>query len=170
MRIENSDTLPIIHLREQNSRSHFRVDGFITLTYTKILGEEYARIREQYLNKINPENDMERPDSDLNNNFDADTYPSAIPAEIVDTINLLNKKLNDLQDLMDNSKAVGLLEQEPVKVNISGSGMRFNSPDSFRVGDLLDMKMVLPSSPSSIIKTVALVVRVYHSPKKESSP
>ncbi len=170
VRIESSDSFPIIHVREQNSRSHFRIDGFIPLTYTKVLGEEYVRIRDQYLNKINPENDMQRPDSDLNNNFDADTYPSAIPAEIVDTMNLLNKKLNDLQDLMDNSKDVGLLEQEPVKVNISGSGMRFNSRDSFRVGDLLDMKMVLPSSPSSIIKTVALVVRVDNSPRKESSP
>jgi hypothetical protein len=170
VRIESSDSFPIIHVREQNSRSHFRIDGFISLTYTKVLGEEYVRIREQYLNKISPENEMERSDSNLNNDLETNTDTNAIPVEIFDTINLLNKKLNYLQDLMDNPKDVALFEQEPVKVNISGSGMRFNSRDSFRVGDLLDMKMVLPSSPSSIIKTVALVVRVDHSPKNESSP
>ena len=169
VRIENSDTLPMLHLREHNSTGHFRVNGFIRLKYRTILGKEYLRIRDQYRNKIDPENDMELTDSGSNERLESDLNTNAIPAKIVDTINLLKEKLNYLQEVTINSQDADLFEHEPVKVNISGSGLRFNSRNTFQVGDLLDLKMVLPSSPFSVIKTVALVVRMDDLSKEEAS-
>ena len=52
IRIENAEDLPIIHIREDNSRSHVRSDGFIRLKCEKIAEEEYLKKREQYINEI----------------------------------------------------------------------------------------------------------------------
>lgn len=169
VRIENAETLPILQIREQNSRSFFRVDGFIRLKYVRIVGEDYARIREQYLNKIGTEYDMELFDSDPSGFSENDTNMNAISVNFLNQISMLNKKLYFLQELMINSKETDLFDQNPVKVNISGSGMKFKSSDCFKVGDLLDMKMVLPSSPFYIIKTVALVIRIDELPEQKSS-
>ena len=170
VRIENTETPPLLYVTEDDSRSHFRVDGFVKLKYRKISGEEYARIREQYLSEITPENDILPSESGLYSSPADETNRGAIPANFVNQISLLNRKLYFLKELMTNPEKVDLFEQNPVKVSISGSGIMFYSGDSLHAGDLLDMKMVLPSDAFSIIKTLALIVRLDKLSKKESSP
>jgi hypothetical protein len=46
-----------------------------------------------------------------------------------------------------------------MKVNVSGSGIRFAHNGDFQPGDLVDIKMVFPTAPFSIIKAIGLVVR-----------
>ena len=135
----------------------------------RIIGEEYARIREQYLNKVRPEFDMELLGTDLSRNLENDTNMNTLSTNFFNQISMLNKKLYFLQKRVINPEETDLFDQNPVKVNISGSGMKFISSDCFQVGDLLDMKMVLPSSPFYIVKTVALIVRIDKLPGQESS-
>lgn len=170
VRIEDAETPHLLHVIEDDSRSYFRVDGFIKLKYRKISGEEYASIRERYLNEITPENDTLPSGSDLYSSPADETKMDAVPSNFVSQISLINRKLDLFKKLMTNPEEIALFEQNPVKVNISGSGIVFCSSDSLHAGDLLDMKMVLPSGAFSIIKTLALIVRLDKSPKKESSP
>ena len=159
IRIENAEDLPIIHIREDNSRSHVRSDGFIRLKYEKIAEEEYAKKREQYINEISPEIETDADDPEFYHKFESDIEANVIPETFLNEISLLNKKIYFLQSLMTDSKAKDIFEQQPVKVNISGSGIKFNCKGHFQVGDLLDLKMVLPTSPFFIVRAVGLVVR-----------
>jgi len=168
IRIENAEDLPMIHIREDNSRSHVRSDGFIRLKCEKIAEKEYAKKREQYINEINPEIDGEADDPVLYSKFESDIEPSAVPEKFLNEISLLNKKICFLQNLMTDSKERDIFEQQPVKINISGSGIKFNCNSHFQVGDLLDLRMVLPTSPFFIVKAVGLVVRIDKLSEKKS--
>jgi hypothetical protein len=138
IRIENSDALPILHIREHNSRSYFRVNGFIRLKHRKIVGGEYIRMREQFLSRTVPK------------------------AETVERDLVLDERII-------HSHEADLIGQEPARVNLSGSGMRFHARDDLEVGDLLEMTILLPFSPYSVIRTIALVIRVERSPRRKSS-
>ncbi|MBW1861665.1 MAG: PilZ domain-containing protein [Deltaproteobacteria bacterium] len=166
IRIENAEDLPIIRIKEDNSRSHVRADGFIRLKCEKIAEEEYVKKREQYINEINPEIDIEVNDPEFYCKLESDIDTNVNPEKFINEIHLLNKKLYFLQKLMTHSEEIDIFEQQPLKVNISGSGMKFNCSGYFQVGDLLDLKMVLPTSPFFIVKAVGLVVRVDKLPEK----
>ena len=160
IRIENAEDLPIIHIREDNTRSHVRSDGFIRLKSEKIAEEEYVKKREQYINEINPEIDGEADDPEFYSKLESDIEASAVPEKFLNEICLLNKKIYFLQNLMTDSKERDIFEQQPIKINISGSGIKFNSNSHFQVGDLLDLKMIFPTSPFFIVRAVGLVVRI----------
>ncbi|MBW1740155.1 MAG: PilZ domain-containing protein [Deltaproteobacteria bacterium] len=153
------ENLSAPHIRQNSSsRSHVRADGFIILKYMRLTGEEYIRRREQYLNE-NPEHAAELSDPGFYLGLESDTDTGTIPVEILNEIYRIHKKLDHLRKLMSSSEKVDLFVQKPMKVNLSGAGVRFNTSDCFQVGDLLDIKMTLPTSPFLVIQAVGKVVR-----------
>lgn len=61
-----------------------------------------------------------------------------------------------------------LFIQKSIKVNLSGAGVKFKTTDLIKVGDLLDIRMILPGAPFHIIHAVGRVVRI-GSPKRLST-
>ena len=168
VRIESAETLPILQMRQDNSRTHLRADGFIKIKYKKVLEEQYTRLREQYLNEVTSEYDSSLTDSGSYFGLESDNNTNAVPAKFLSKISFINKEVHFFQHLMANSEEADLFKQKPVKIDISGSGMKINSTDSLREGDLLDIKMILPTSPFYIIKAVGLVIRLEKLSKEES--
>lgn len=77
-------------------------------------------------------------------------------------LNLL-KEINTKLDFLINNlmmKNEGLSYDERLPVNLSATGMRFDFDEEVRVGDIMEVKMVLPTYPPVAILTYGEVVRV----------
>ena len=164
VKIVNAETLPILHVEEKNSRSHVRSDGFMRLKYQRIAEEEYLKKRERYLNEINPEYTMEALETTPYHNHhpgaESPMISERFSGQFLNEISLLRKKLYFLQNLVFNSRDIDIFEQKPMKVNLSGSGINFPSENGIQIGDILDLKMVLPTRQFSIVKALGLVLRI----------
>ncbi|MFC1824184.1 hypothetical protein ACFL9T_15845 [Thermodesulfobacteriota bacterium] len=160
VRIESTDNLPFVLIKENNSRSHVRADGFAKLSCLPLAEKLFSEKREQYLNEIPTDYFLEDPDS--GNSYRPEDNRESNPdyQMFMQKISRMNKRLNALQKLIFNSEEVQVFEQKPMKVNLSGSGMKISWSNGLNVGDLLDIKMVLPTSPFIVIKAIGLAIRV----------
>ena len=66
-------------------------------------------------------------------------------------------------------KEEGLDYEYTKPVNISATGMRFNFRDEMKPGDIVEMKMVLPTYPPVAILTYGEVVRTNKVPKDDGT-
>jgi hypothetical protein len=137
----------------ESGRSHVRMDGYIILKCRKITPEEYRSRRDEYLHEASPLGDRVGSNS---------------PMEILNRICVIDQKLHFFEDPMSDSDRVDLFVQAPMKVNLSGGGLRFNSKDSVQTRDFIDMKMVLPTLPFFVTQAVGEVVRVGGLPEGDS--
>ncbi|MBW1803320.1 MAG: PilZ domain-containing protein, partial [Deltaproteobacteria bacterium] len=122
--------------------------------------EEFLKKKEQYVNEIIPDWAVEMTDPGLYPDADSENEYYPISKKLTNELSLLNRKFYAFQKLMFQSEEIDIFEQKPVKVNMSGSGIRFSTDQYCQVGDLLDIKMVLPTSPFLVIKVIGLVLRI----------
>ena len=89
---------------------------------------------------------------------------SQVPPEVEDVLvsewlKMLNSKLDAiLASLASREDRVPVMSQK--KVNISGGGLCFDTHEKYQPGDVLEMKMMLPISPVSILYAYGEVVEV----------
>jgi len=72
----------------------------------------------------------------------------------------INRKLDLLIHMFLADEFRDLMKKKPKDVNISASGIRLISSESFEAGDLVELSMILPMVPLLFIKLVAEVIRV----------
>jgi hypothetical protein len=85
-----------------------------------------------------------------------------IPIEVNDPVlaewlKMLNAKLDAIIALLDrqNEKAPGI---DRKKVNISGGGLSFDSSEKYKIHDLLEIRIELPATLSSVVYVYGEVV------------
>ncbi|NOZ26206.1 MAG: PilZ domain-containing protein [Nitrospirae bacterium] len=71
----------------------------------------------------------------------------------------INNKLDFLLNALVMKEA-GVLNEEARAVNISASGIRFEIDEEFSPGDVVELRMLLPSHPPRTVVTVGEVTRV----------
>jgi hypothetical protein len=77
--------------------------------------------------------------------------------------NMLNAKLDYLIRLAPAQYEIGSsIASEPV--NISGSGMMMITSDSFQIGDIMEIKMVLHVYPANVLYLYGEVIRIEETP------
>jgi hypothetical protein len=78
---------------------------------------------------------------------------------LAEWLKMLNAKLDALITIAStrNEKTPRISQK---KVNISGGGLSFDSPDKYRIGDMLEIKMILPVTMSSTLYVYGEVVDV----------
>ncbi|MGO9377420.1 MAG: PilZ domain-containing protein [Dissulfurispiraceae bacterium] len=130
---------------EKNLREFSRVDAVIPLDVRLILPEEKHNVRSLLVGET--------------------TLPDyQVPPEVEDVVlsewlKLLNSKLDAIiASLASRDDRVPVISQK--KVNISGGGLSFDSQEKYQPGDVLEMKMMLPISPVSILYAYGEVVDV----------
>ena len=158
--IESTENLPLVRIKEINSRSHVRADGYLRLKCENLSEEEFLKKKEQYVNEIIPDLAIQSADPAIYLDADKENEIDPMSTKLKNELNILNRKFHALQRLMFNTEEIAIFEQKPLKVNMSGSGIRFNTDQSYQIGDLLDIKMVLPTSPFFIVKVIGLVLRI----------
>ena len=83
-------------------------------------------------------------------------------------LNMLNAKLDFLiRQASPKQEDVVFMTFEPL--NISGSGMSLMARESFNIGDILEIRMVLQTYPSKILYLYGEMVRIEATPQKAES-
>jgi hypothetical protein len=76
-----------------------------------------------------------------------------------DWLKMLNAKLDSIINMLTFQRD-GFSSLPFVKVNISGGGLNFSSPDKHNIGDVLEIKMMLPMLPPVALYIYGEVVKV----------
>lgn len=71
---------------------------------------------------------------------------------------IINAKLDTVLSSLSLQRE-GMRAQQASPVNISGSGLRFTSSEPFAVGDVVKIKLVLPTHPDTVFHIYGRVVR-----------
>ena len=148
-----------ILLKRIHSRSLLRVDAFIALEYKKISDEDYFKKRGKYIHGISHADDeyFLSPGSQTGELLE---QQPAIPPEFMSEIRSIHRKLDFIIKLLEKSDTENIFSREPENINISGSGLKFHTCNKFKVGDYLEIKLVLPMFSNIIIEVIGRVVRV----------
>ncbi|MCK9197832.1 MAG: PilZ domain-containing protein [Syntrophales bacterium] len=98
-----------------------------------------------------------------------DFLPPPLKDELLNLwLNMLNAKLDYLiRQVSPKRENVVFMTCEPL--NISGSGMSLVAQESFNIGDILEIRMVLQTYPSKIIYLYGETVRIEATPQRAES-
>ncbi len=98
-----------------------------------------------------------------------DFLPPQVQDELLNMwLNMLNAKLDYLiRQASPKREDIVFMNCEPL--NISGSGMSLVVQESFKIGDILEIRMVLQTYPSKILYLYGETVRIEGTPQKAES-
>jgi hypothetical protein len=98
-----------------------------------------------------------------------DFLPPPLKDELLNRwLNMLNTKLDYLiRQASPKREDIVFMTFEPL--NISGSGMSLMAHESFNIGDILEIRMVLQTYPSKILYLYGEMVRIEATPQKAES-
>jgi hypothetical protein len=126
-------------------RSFFRVDDVFPIIYRKVNTDAPRRGSKSYSVFIEEIAGLDMPDESIN-------------PQLWKLLINMNTKLGMILEQLQ-LESMGLTETEGIPVNISGSGMRFPSDLQFGTGDVLEVKMLLPTNPATGVLVHGNVVR-----------
>jgi c-di-GMP-binding flagellar brake protein YcgR len=127
-------------------RGYFRVDDVFPVIYRKVTSDaawSESRIYPGYGEEIS----------------DLDTADETVSPRLWKMLSDINAKLGLILERL-NIESEGLTKAERIAVNISASGIRFAVKDDIEMGDLIEVKMLLPTNPAVGIVAIGKVVRV----------
>jgi len=127
-------------------RGYFRVDDVFPVVHRKVDDNDLRRVCKIFSGYgIEPE-EMEVSDETMN-------------PKLWKMLTDINAKLAMIIE-RQNLESEGLSRAESRPVNISASGIRFTLPHRFNIGDILELKMLLPVYPPVGVLAHGTVVRV----------
>lgn len=127
-------------------RGYFRVDDVFPVIYRKVDPNAYRQESRIYSGYGENLPDMEPPD---------ETVSPRLWSMLVD----INTKLGLVLERL-HLESEGLTKAESIPVNISASGIRFDTAGQYRSGDVVEVKLLLPTNPAVGILAHGSVVRV----------
>ncbi|MDY6842964.1 MAG: PilZ domain-containing protein [Thermodesulfobacteriota bacterium] len=151
-----------------NRREDIRINGFFPFQFRRITVEEFEnqkRLLEMCKeNKKNESNKMFFTPLVKNKK---DFLPgSEVNPHLTNILIRIDQKLDLLLNyLIQGADFKELSLQEPREINISSSGVGFITDDILSMSDILEVKMIFPTSHFNIIKAFAKVTRI----EKENS-
>jgi hypothetical protein len=129
-----------------NSRGYFRVEDVVPLVARKIGPNERLCVARSFpFSDIALPGAVETPAGDVN---------PRIWQMLVNIHTMLGMVLERL-----DMETEGFLHAEKTQVNMSATGMRFRSRERFEVGNLLEVKMLLPARPPLGVAVYGSVIR-----------
>jgi hypothetical protein len=129
-----------------NSRSYFRVEDVVPLLARKVEESERLRVARSF-----PYYDLALPGPEASPGPDVNPAVWQMLANIQTMLGMILERL-DLE-------TEGFHRAEKKQVNMSATGMRFRTRDRFEVGDILEVKMLLPARPSLGVIVYGDVIR-----------
>lgn len=128
-----------------DKQEYFRIDDFFPVVARKIDKDFSPKNSVISIAYGNETVSFERPDE-------------SIHPKLWEMLVVLNDKLNLILDRLNLESDV--IEAAPQNVNISASGIRFTMNEKIEIGDILEIKMLLPSVPLMSILTYGNAVSV----------
>lgn len=147
--------------KERTSRTHLRMDVMILLHYKKLSAEEYEEI-----DKTNPNDhklDFSVQSFTLQpflDDKDKEEETGHIDPFVTNALLDINIKLSLILSMLSGERETSIFTKEPTEVNLSEGGIGFTIKEKVEVGEILELKMMLPAFPIAIIRVWGKVVRV----------
>lgn len=141
--MENKQEIQIIPFNGKDKREFFRIDTMLPFSCDHIC-HQHGELSEK--SALTPEIDLS---------------PNDINAKLLNAIKAMDSKLNFIiRALCQEYEIDNVFEtKEEKEINISASGMRFQSKDKYNTGDLLRVNIELPY-PYRMLSVMGKVVRV----------
>jgi len=130
--------------QDRKDREYSRVDTYVSLQVSLVPPEAKDNLRSCSSHEL------------LGVSFPP--LPDIEDQSLAQSLLILNAKLDAILRHLNFQKE-GLEVQQASPVNISGGGMRFYSSEPFVVGDLLKIRLVLPTHPDTVFHVYGQVVR-----------
>ena len=147
--------------KERNSRTHLRMDVMILLHYRKLSTKEYEEI-----DKTNPTDhkiDLSLQSFTLQpflDDKDKEEEIGHIDPFVTNALLDINIKLSLILSMLSGEEETSIFTKEPTEVNLSEGGIGFTIKEKVEAGEIMELKMMLPSFPIAIIRVWGKVVRV----------
>lgn len=139
-----------LHLQKMwvgDRRQNFRIDDILVLKFKKT--DKDPSVRKSKVYKGYPSDVV----------YDMDSIDESISPQLWRLLVDINAKLGLILERLYFENEVFLCGEER-KVNLSAGGIRFTVEDDIIVGDDLEIKLLLPTTPPMLILTYGHVVRV----------
>jgi len=142
--------------QDKNRRQDFRVDDLLPMKDTLLDKEQFEYERTHI-------GIRSRQSSMLRNMVGNDVFSSLSSeqndSEISNALGALDAKLNYLigVNMLNDANRSDLVERP---VNLSVTGMSFATPQSYKVGDTMEVVLMLPALPPMVLEVLAIVQRV----------
>lgn len=130
--------------QKRKDREYSRVDAYVSLQVSPVSPESGDTLR-----------------SCASHEFLGVTFPPLPDIEdaaLAQCLQIVNAKLDAILRNLSLQRE-GVEAQQASPVNISGGGLRFYTPEPFAVGDLLKIKLVLPTHADTVFYIYGQVVR-----------
>jgi len=129
-----------------NNRSYFRVDDVVPLVVRKVMPGEPVGVSRSF------------PFSDVaSSTFNETAIPDVDP-RVWQMLVSIHTMLGMILERLD-MRAEGFLKAENTRVNMSATGIAFRTKECLELGDLVEVKMLLPARPSLGMIVYGNVVR-----------
>ncbi len=128
-----------------NTREFSRVDAYIPLQARLVPKDERQNIR----SKVSGEAAM----------AEFRTLTDVEDKALSDWLTMLNTKLDAIINMLTFQRE-GISALPFVKVDISGAGLKFSSPEKYNHRDILELKMLLPMMPPVALYVYGEVIKV----------
>ncbi|MBI5575350.1 MAG: PilZ domain-containing protein [Deltaproteobacteria bacterium] len=129
-----------------NSREYFRVDDVVPFVARKLSGDEPLGASRSFPFSAAGPLEPDPPGPDVN-------------PRVWQALANIQSMLAMILERLD-MRTEGFLEAEKKRVNISATGIRFQTKDRFEIGDELEIKMLLPSRPPVGLLLYGSIVRL----------
>jgi len=129
-----------------NGREYFRVDDVVPMVVRKVDDSEQSNVSRSIPFFDVGVLEAETPDTDVN---------PKLWQMLVNIHTMLGMVLERL-DL----ESAGFLRSEKKRVNMSATGLRFQTRERYRVGDKLEIKMLLPARPPFGVLVYGDIIRI----------
>jgi len=149
-------------------RSFKRVDDYLPYTYRRISRDEYELLEKKYLSGTLCDVGVTSTPglwSDLAGQAELEHLNPETLAGLIKYFHLIDQKLNTILDVLACGKENSLFLKAPAKINISGSGAKFVTEENIQEGDYLEIRIVLPGCPLSVVPALGQVVHAVSSPE-----
>jgi hypothetical protein len=151
---------------DANEREYFRIEDRLSIDFRYVSPAEFLRL--ESIIRYHPSCKSERPRV---TEFQGDFVVSAEKEEreLFAYLKALDKKLDMIIELLEAKKSEEAYKSLHTRVNISGAGIRFLSDGPLNMGERVELRIALPTSPSSRLSTLCEVVRTEQSVTDEGT-
>jgi hypothetical protein len=144
--LNNEGTGILLKKLWEEKRGYFRVDDVFPVRFRRVTENELLK-KSTILSK------------DVVEMSETDLPDGTVSPQLWTMLDSMNAKLNRILERL-NLESAGLTTAENKTVNVSATGIRMTFHDRFDIGDIAEIKMLLPSTPPVGIETYGRVVRV----------
>jgi len=131
--------------KNEKKREYSRVDAFLPLRVRLVPLEERETVRSR--------------SSGESVSMDLQPLPDLEDTVLYECLKVINSKLDAILNLL-TSQDKEIYALRPAYVNISGSGMSFGTQEEYSVGDLLEIRLILPTWGEEVFYIYGEVIKL----------